>query len=39
MPDQSDTVEDVLEDIELDDDTDLEVGANPKILDIRYARC
>ena len=32
--DQSDTVEDVLEDIELDDDTDLEVGANPsEVLD------
>lgn len=29
VPDQSDTVEDVLEDIELDDDTDLEVGTNP----------
>lgn len=29
MPDQSVTVEDVLEDIELDDDTDLEVGTNP----------
>lgn len=28
-PDQSVTVEDVLEDIELDDDTDLEVGTNP----------
>lgn len=28
VPDQSDTVEDVLEDIELDDDTDLEAGAN-----------
>lgn len=34
VPDQSDTVEDILEDIELDDDTDLEVGTNPsKILD------
>lgn len=34
VPDQSDTVEDVLEDIELDDDTDLEVGANPsEVLD------
>lgn len=34
VPDKSDTVEDVLEDIELDDDTDLEVGTNPsKILD------
>lgn len=29
VPDQSDTAEDVLEDIELDDDTDLEVGTNP----------
>lgn len=29
VPDQSNTVEDVLEDIELDDDTDLEVGTNP----------
>ena len=29
VPDQSDTVEDILEDIELDDDTDLEVGTNP----------
>ena len=35
VPDQSDTVEDVLEDIELDDDTDLEVGTNPsEALDI-----
>lgn len=34
VPDQSVTVEDILEDIELDDDTDLEVGTNPsKILD------
>lgn len=34
VPDQSDTVEDVLEDIELDDDTDLEVGTNPsEVLD------
>lgn len=29
VPDSSDTAEDVLEDIELDDDTDLEVGTNP----------
>lgn len=34
VPDQSDTVEDVLENIELDDDTDLEVGTNPsEVLD------
>lgn len=34
VPDQSDTVEDILEDIELDDDTDLEVGTNPsEVLD------
>lgn len=34
VPDQSDTVEDVLEDIELDDDTDLEVCTNPsEVLD------
>lgn len=34
VPDQSDTVEDVLEDIELDDDTDIEVGTNPsEVLD------
>lgn len=34
VPDQSDTVEDILEDIELDDDTDLEVGINPsEVLD------
>ena len=34
VPDQSDTVEAVLEDIELDDDTDLEVGTNPsEVLD------
>lgn len=32
--DQSDTVEDVLEDIELDDDTDIEAGTNPsEVLD------
>ena len=34
VSDQSDTVEDVLEDIELDDDTDIEVGTNPsEVLD------
>ena len=34
VPDQSDTVEDILEDIELDDDTDIEVGTNPsEVLD------
>lgn len=34
VPDSSDTVEDVLEDIELDDDTDHEVGTNPsEVLD------
>ena len=34
VPDKSDTVEDVLEDIELDDDTDIEVGTNPsEVLD------
>lgn len=34
VPEQSDTVEDILEDIELDDDTDLEVGTNPsEVLD------
>lgn len=34
VPDSSDTVEDVLEDIELDDDTDLEAGTNPsEVLD------
>lgn len=32
--DQSDTVEDILEDIELDDDTDIEAGTNPsEVLD------
>lgn len=35
VSDQSDTVEDVLEDIELDDDTDIEAGTNPsEVLDI-----
>ena len=34
VSDQSDTVEDVLEDIELDDDTDIEAGTNPsEVLD------
>ena len=34
VPDQSDTVEDILEDIELDDDTDIKVGTNPsEVLD------